>query len=59
MRRKLGKMRDGQRLLTEGLVAVAGGSAAEAGRLAVQARKLLGVTPAVRLLQAQAAQLAG
>jgi len=59
LRRKLDKMREGQRQLTEGLVAVAAGNAAEAGRFAVGARKALGVTPATQLLQAQAAQLVG
>jgi len=59
LRRRLDKAREGHRQLTEGLVAVAGGSAAEAGRAAVGARKLLGVSPATQLLQAQAAQLAG
>jgi HemY protein len=57
--RKLKKMRQGQDCLTQGLAAVAGGDAAEAGRFAVGARKLLGATVATRLLQAQAAQLAG
>ncbi|HEU0118325.1 MAG TPA: heme biosynthesis HemY N-terminal domain-containing protein [Alphaproteobacteria bacterium] len=59
MHRRLQKMRRGQEQLTEGLIAVAGGNAAEAGRLAVGARKLLGPTAATQLLQAQAAQLAG
>jgi HemY protein len=59
MSRKLKKMRQGQDCLTQGLAAVAGGDAAEAGRFAVGARKLLGPTVATRLLQAQAAQLAG
>jgi HemY protein len=59
LRRKLKKMKQGHDRLTEGLVAVAGGDATEAGRLAVQARKLLGPTTLTHLLQAQAAQLAG
>ncbi|MGE3623877.1 MAG: heme biosynthesis protein HemY [Bdellovibrionales bacterium] len=59
LRRKIGRLQDGQRHLTEGFVAVAGGSAVDAGYSAVKARKLLGVTPVTRLLQAQAAQLAG
>ncbi len=59
LHRKLKKLRQGQDQLTEGLIAVAGGNAAEAGRLAVGARKLLGATAATQLLQAQAAQLAG
>lgn len=59
LRRKLNKFRQGQDNLTKGLVAIAGGDAAEAGRYAVNARKLLGTTPTTQLLQAQAAQLAG
>jgi len=59
LRNALNKMQKGQDQLTKGLVAIAAGDAAEAGRLAVSARKLLGVTAATRLLQAQAAQLAG
>ena len=56
---KLNKQQKGQALLTQGLAAIAAGNAAEAGKLAVGARRLLGVTTATRLLQAQAAQLAG
>ncbi len=59
LHRKLQKMRRGQDQLTEGLIAIAGGNASEAGRLAVGARKLLGPTAATQMLQAQAAQLAG
>ncbi len=59
MSRKLKKMQKGKDCLTQGLAAVAGGDAAEAGRFAVGARKLLGPSVATRLLQAQAAQLAG
>ena len=59
LRRKLHKMREGHRHFAEGLIAVAAGDASEAGRKAVGARKLLGHTPATKLLQAQAAQLAG
>lgn len=59
LHRKLQKMRRGQEQLTKGLIAIAGGDAAEAGRFAVGARKLLGTTTATHLLQAQAAQLAG
>jgi HemY protein len=58
MGRQLKKLQLGQDLLTQGLVAVAGGNAAEAGRLAIAARKKLGETTATMLLQAQAAQLA-
>ena len=59
LHRKLKKMRHGQDHLTKGLVAVAGGNASEAGRLAVSARKFLGITASTQLLQAQAAQMAG
>lgn len=59
LHRKLQKLRRGQDQLTEGLIAIASGNAAEAGRLAVGARKLLGSIAATQLLQAQAAQLAG
>lgn len=59
LHRKLKKWQQGHDHLTEGLVAVAGGDAAEAGRQAVEARRLLGATTATHLLQAQAAQLAG
>ncbi len=59
LKRKIGKLHEGHHHLTHGLVAVAAGDAAEAGRRAVGARKLLGDTTATRLLQAQAAQLAG
>lgn len=58
LNRQLRKLKQGQDDLTQGLVAIAGGEAAEAGRLAVSARKKLGVTTATMLLQAQAAQLA-
>lgn len=59
LRRKIKRMQQGQDKLTQGLAAIAAGDAVEAGKLAVGARKLLGETPATRLLQAQAAQLAG
>ena len=59
LRRKLKSWRQGHDHLTQGLVAVAGGDAFEAGRRAVHARRLLGSSPATQLLQAQAAQLAG
>jgi len=59
LKRDLKHLKKGQEKLTEGLIAIASGDAAEAGRLAVGARKLLGATPLTRLLQAQAAQLAG
>ena len=59
LRRRLGKLQKGQDQLTQGLVAIAAGNATEAGRLAVAARRSLGVGTATRWLQAQAAQLAG
>ena len=58
-RNKIARLQRGQSMLTQGLVAIAAGNAAEAGRLAIKARKQLGDTAATRLLQAQAAQLAG
>ncbi len=59
MGRKIRKLREGQRLIEHGLAAIAAGDSAEAGKCAVGARKILGRTAASRLLQAQAAQLAG
>jgi HemY protein len=59
LNRMLKELRQGHENLSEGLIAVAAGDAAEAGRLAVAARKKLGITASTRLLQAQAAQLAG
>ncbi len=59
LKRRVGKMEDGQKELAKGLAAVAAGQATEAGRFAVKARKLLGETPTTRLLLAQSAQLAG
>lgn len=59
LRRRLKKFQAGQEQLTQALIAVAAGQAAEAGRHAIGARKLLGTTTITRLLQAQAAQLAG
>lgn len=58
LRRHVKKLQEGQDDLTQGLVAIAGGQAAEAGRRAVSARRKLGTTTATLLLQAQAAQLA-
>ncbi len=58
LNRKLKKIQQGHDFLTQGLVAVAGGHAADAGRLALAARRKLGTTTATLLLQAQAAQLA-
>jgi len=45
--------------LTQGFTALAAAHPAEAGRQAVKARRLLGETPLMRLLLAQAAQLSG
>ncbi len=59
LRHELRNIEKGQRQLTQGLVAIAAGNAAEAGRFAINARRYLGVSPATQLLQAQAAQLAG
>lgn len=59
MGRKIRKLRLGQGDLERGLVALAGGDAAEAGKLAVAARRRLGQTTATQWLQAQAAHLAG
>ena len=53
------KLKQGQEQIGLGIVALASGDAAEAGRLAVAARKALGATASTRWLQAQAAQLAG
>ena len=53
-----GRRARGYQALTQGLVAVAGGDAKEARRLARQAEKLLDSPPLTKLLQAQAAQLA-
>ena len=58
LKRKLKNLEQGHDFLTQGLIAVAGGHAIEAGRLAVNARKKLGATTPTLLLQAQAAQLA-
>ncbi|MDD2325200.1 MAG: heme biosynthesis HemY N-terminal domain-containing protein [Alphaproteobacteria bacterium] len=59
LNRTIGKLEDGQKALAKGLACIAGCDASEAGRQAVKARKLLGETPVTRLLQAQAAQMAG
>ncbi|HEX2887513.1 heme biosynthesis protein HemY [Vineibacter terrae] len=53
------RRRKGYRALTQGMVAVAAGDAAEAQRCARLAEKLLEEPPLTRLLSAQAAQLAG
>ena len=49
----------GYKALTQGMVAVAAGDAAEARRLARRAETLLGEPPLTMLLSAQAAQLSG
>lgn len=54
-----GRRRRGYKALTQGLVAVAAGEAAEAARLAKKADGLLGDPPLTMLLSAQAAQLDG
>ncbi|MDE2028976.1 MAG: hypothetical protein KGI97_00260 [Alphaproteobacteria bacterium] len=59
MRRKMTKLQQGQEQITQGLIAIASGNAADAGKLAVAARKNLGASAATQWLQAQAAQMAG
>ena len=59
VRRQLHHQQLGLQRLSQGLAAIAGGDAAEAGKMAVAARKLLGQAPLTHWLQAQAAQLAG
>lgn len=59
LRRRIGKLEGGQEELARGFAALAGGQAVEAGSRAVKARKALGETPMTKLLQAQAAHLAG
>lgn len=59
LKRKLGKVEDGQKELVRGLAAIAVGQAPEAGKHAVKARKLLGESAATQLLLAQSAQLSG
>lgn len=53
------RQRLGYKALTQGMVAVAAGDAAEARRLARKAESLLGEPPLTMLLSAQAAQLSG
>ncbi len=57
--RTINKMKLGEDQLTRGLIAIASGKAAEAGRLAVASRKNIGNGIIPQWLQAQAAQLAG
>ncbi len=59
LKRKIRKLEDGQGEVTKGLAALAASDAGAAGTHARRAHKLLGKTPTVRLLQAQAAGLAG
>ncbi len=59
LRREINKIKSAQDQLTKGLVAIAAGRAAEAGRLAVAARKNVENGIAAQWLQAQAAQMAG
>ncbi len=59
LRRQMNKMKLGEEQLVRGLVAIASGKAAEAGRLAIAARKNAADGIAAQWLQAQAAQLAG
>ena len=59
LRRQINRLEEGQGEVTKGLVAIAASDAGNAGLHARRAYKLLGKTPTVRLLQAQAAGLAG
>ena len=59
LRRRLHKTQQGHDHLTKSLIAIASGSASEAGRFALAARKNIGSSVAAHWLQAQAAQLAG
>lgn len=59
VRRALHNQQLGLQRLEQGFTALAAGDAAEAGKMALAARKLIGTTPLTRWLQAQAAQLAG
>ncbi len=59
LNRTIGRMKEGQAEISKGFAALASGHATEAGKAAVKARKLLGETALTRLIQAQAAQLAG
>lgn len=59
VRRALNNQQLGLQRLEQGFTALAAGDAAEAGKMALAARKLIGATPLTRWLQAQAAQLAG
>jgi len=58
-RRRLYNQQLGVQRLGQGFTALAAGDAAEAGRMALAARKLLGTTALTQWLHAQAAQLAG
>ncbi len=57
--RRVRILNEGHGHVMAGLVALAGADAAEAGRCAVAARRKLGATAMTKMLQAQAAQLAG
>lgn len=57
--RRFRRLRQGHSFITQGLVALAAGDSAEAGKQAIKARKYLGETTPSLFLQAQAAQLAG
>jgi HemY protein len=49
----------GWRALSQGMIAVGAGDPSQAGRLAIEARRILGDEPLALLLEAQAAQLTG
>jgi HemY protein len=59
VRRQLHNQQLGLQRLGQGFTALAAGDAAEAGKMALAARKLVGHTALTAWLQAQAAQLAG
>lgn len=59
IRRRLKNTHEGQRYIDQSILALAGGNAPEAGKIAINARKKLGVSILTQTLQAQAAQLAG
>ncbi len=59
IRRRTHKLMDGQTFIARGMAALAAGQVLEAGRLAIAARKKIGDTPLVHVLQAQTALAAG
>lgn len=59
LKRRLGRLERGQDDLGWALTALAAGDALESGRMAQRARKKLGASPLVLMLQAQAARASG